>query len=554
MRVSAHLSRYVNKCRLASLSCTSSFLTRYTQENCADTVSTQYRTVCTNNNNIFNIARGGDQKLLSRDITTNVDGFKKVYVAVGANMGDRFANLLTALRMLNSTTTDDIEETSGLSSSPIRVIRTSFLRETEPMYVTDQPSFLNGAIEIDTQLSPHCLLKRLKDIEKKIGRDLNNGQRYGPRPIDLDIIYYGVRDQEKVSFGGDIVDTENLEVPHPRMQERDFVLSPLCDLNRNVIHPTINESAEKMLLHLSCDSNKSKEEEEGPPAYMVLPLPRGRMLSFNKVHIMGILNVTPDSFSDGGKYKASVDLAVKEALQLVEDGATIIDIGGESTRPGAKEVEVDIEMQRTIPVIQKLREVSDVAISIDTRHALVAKTAIEAGADIVNDVSGGTFDPDMFSTVADLNVPCIIMHSRGTPETMQSLTQYEDVVAEVSDELMRQSIQAEKAGIPLWLQILDPGIGFAKDLEQNLLLMKHSNTMRRLVNDIPLLLGPSRKGFIGKITGEEVASERDFGTLAACISSLFDHNGKLAPTILRVHNVKGIKQGIDIIEAISKAK
>jgi dihydropteroate synthase len=137
---------------------------------------------------------------------------------------------------------------------------------------------------------------------------------------------------------------------------------------------------------------------------------------------------------------------------------------------------------------------------------------------------------------------------------MQTFAQYEDVVSEVSEELMRQSKAAEKAGIPLWLQVLDPGIGFAKDLEHNLSLMKHSSSMRKMVNDIPLLLGPSRKGFIGKITGEAVAEERDFGSLAACMSSLIDEHGKLAPTILRVHNVKGIKQGVQIMEAILNAK
>jgi len=146
------------------------------------------------------------------------------------------------------------------------------------------------------------------------------------------------------------------------------------------------------------------------------------------------------------------------------------------------------------------------------------------------------------------------MHMRGTPETMQSMTQYNDVVSEVSSALMQQSQAAEEAGIPLWLQVLDPGIGFAKDFEHNLSLLKHSSKMRKMVRDIPLLLGPSRKGFIGKITGEIVAEERDFGTLASCLSALVDADGKLAPTILRVHNVKGVKQGIKVMEAILNAK
>lgn len=198
--------------------------------------------------------------------------------------------------------------------------------------------------------------------------------------------------------------------------------------------------------------------------------------------------------------------------------------------------------------------VNDVPISIDTRHASVAKAAIEAGADIVNDVSGGTHDPVMFETVGKLKVPMIIMHMRGTPETMQSMTQYNDVVVDVSSALMKQSEEAEKAGIPRWMQILDPGIGFAKDLEHNLSLLKHSSKMRSLVNEIPLLIGTSRKGFIGKLTGEEIAENRDFGTLASCMACLVGMDGKLAPTILRVHNVKGIRQGIHTIEEILNAK
>ena len=158
---------------------------------------------------------------------------------------------------------------------------------------------------------------------------------------------------------------------------------------------------------------------------------------------------------------------------MESEGARIIDIGGESTRPGAKEIEVEEQIRRTVPVIQRIRKVSAVPISIDTRHAKVARAAVETGADIVNDVSGGTFDDDMFATVAELGVAIILMHMRGTPETMQSMTEYEDVVAEVVVALLNRSRQAEKAGIPRWMQVLDPGIGFATHLRGNLLLLKH---------------------------------------------------------------------------------
>lgn len=478
------------------------------------------------------------------EYTTN--HYNRVYVAVGANIGDRFQNLMSAISKLNETKSKDS------ANRLIVVTKTSFLRETAPMYVTDQPSFLNGAIEIETMLSPHALLRRLKEIESDIGRDFYNGIRYGPRPIDLDIIFYS---NGRDDAGGIVLESPSLQIPHPRMHERKFVLAPLCDINQEIVHPLMNISTKEMLSnihHSQCDHTSDNKE---PSVVKVLPLPRNRMLTLNKIHIMGILNLTPDSFSDGGRYDGSVDLAVQQALKLIEDGATIVDIGGESTRPGAKEIALEIELNRTLPVIQRIRQISDdIIISIDTRNSAVAKAAVEAGADIVNDVSGGTHDPEMFRVVAQLKVPIVIMHMRGTPENMQTMTQYEDVVAEVSASLSKQSMLAEAAGIPRWLQVLDPGIGFAKDLNGNLSLLKHTNEIRDQVNNFPLLIGPSRKGFIGKLTNESIADERDFGTLSSCLVSVLQSNNTIVPTILRVHNVKGIKQGVTVFEAILNAK
>ncbi len=305
------------------------------------------------------------------------DKYNRVMIAIGSNLGNRFTNLHTALQMLKDTNYHDIGLTStkhSLSPSDnndndddgqplIQIIQTSFLRETPPMYVTDQPSFLNGAVEIETKLSPHQLLKRLKDIESKIGRDLDSGIKNGPRPIDLDIIYFGIVHNENKDdgvHGGIVIQSEKLLIPHPRIMEREFVLSPLCDIGKDIIHPSMNVSSTEMLttlLQLNNDqSNECNQQEQQLEPIQVLPLPRGRMLSFNQTLIMGILNVTPDSFSDGGNYQGSVDVAVQQALQLVVDGADIIDIGGESTRPGAKEVDIDLELSRTIPVIEKIRE------------------------------------------------------------------------------------------------------------------------------------------------------------------------------------------------------
>ena len=204
------------------------------------------------------------------------------------------------------------------------------------------------------------------------------------------------------------------------------------------------------------------------------------------------------------------------------------------------------------------KECDNIIISIDTRHSTVAKAAIEAGADIVNDVSGGTHDPNMLSCVADMGVPIILMHMRGNPKTMQSLTNYSEdngVVSGVAKDLMQRSMAAEAAGIHRWLQVLDPGIGFAKDLEGNLSLLKGAGTLRQSCDNLPFLYGPSRKGFIGKITGEEQPHNRDFGTIAACLTAL-QNNGDCeeACNILRVHNVKATKQAVMIYDAIRNAE
>lgn len=518
--------------------------------------------------------------------TTN--SHRKAYLAVGSNMGNTYQNIANALSTL---------QTNG----SIKLLQTSYLRSTSPMYVTNQPNFLNGAVHIETSLSPLDLLDAIKQVEQELGRDVTNSTgnaiRYGPRPVDLDILLYDgydvntvegnaadtIGDNElisnslimNVSEGDD--DNRSLEIPHPRMVEREFVLAPMVDLEHGngIVHPILNKTMNELLMILNKNSSSSsimnnnknnEEEEESPsqPAHRVLPLPRGRMLVFNETIIQGILNVTPDSFSDGGKYSKSVEDALEQAIQMERDGAGIIDIGGESTRPGAEAVGIEEELRRVLPIIQRIREVSDIPISIDTRNARVAREAIEAGADIVNDVSGGTHDPEMLSCVAKLGVPMILMHMRGNPKTMQSLTNYtknvgqdenNGVLSGVVSELMDRSKAAEDAGIPRWLQVLDPGIGFAKDVDGNLSLLKGSGALRTQCNNMPFLFGPSRKGFIGKVTGETDPAERDFGTIAACLTCI-ENKGEISDTcnILRVHNVKAVKQAVLTYEAIQKAR
>lgn len=497
-------------------------------------------------NQWMKIARGG----FSNDTKVAKSKYR-VYVAVGSNLGNRFDNIANALKMLCDPTFD------GNNYGFTRLVRTSFLYSTSPMYVTDQPEFLNGAVEIETDMEPHALLNRLKMVEKSLGRDVNHGVRYGPRPVDLDILLYDQL-QEDVPKPM-LVDSSDLVIPHQLMQERDFVLTPLKEVTgENYYHPKLNVSIGTLLDQLK-GSLESRNDADEDIAVRVIPLPKGRMLSFNETLVMGILNVTPDSFSDGGKWNESVDVAVQHALEMVSQGASIIDIGGESTRPGAKEIPIQEQIKRTIPVIEELRKVSDVVISIDTRHAAVARAAVQAGADIVNDVSGGRFDAEMLSVVSELKVPMILMHMRGTPESMQTMTEYkDDVCEEVAQALLERSHEAEDAGIHRWQQILDPGIGFAKDFSGNLLLLKHTATeIRTRLEGIPLLLGTSRKGFIGQITGETIAEERDFGSVASVITALClgsSTPSNLGCNILRVHNVKGTKQATLVMDAISNVK
>lgn len=252
----------------------------------------------------------------------------RVFLAVGSNLGDRFQNIARALDMLCDPSFDKS------SHLPSRLVRTSFLHSTAPMYVTDQPQFLNGAVEIQTDLMPHPLLRRLKKIEDHLGRDLVHGERNGPRPIDLDILLYDdiseledkTDDLASLSKASPIVMKDSdLIVPHPLMQERSFVLTPLREVaGDHYTHPTLNLSIGRLL-----DELQTTTTSDGDDGVRILPLPRGRFLWFNETIVMGILNLTPDSFSDGGKWNESVDIAVQHALEMVSQGAGIIDIGGE---------------------------------------------------------------------------------------------------------------------------------------------------------------------------------------------------------------------------------
>ena len=257
--------------------------------------------------------------------------------------------------------------------------------------------------------------------------------------------------------------------------------------------------------------------------------------------IMGILNMTPDSFSDGGQFK-SHDKAIDHALKMVEEGANIIDIGGESTRPGAEAVQLEEELSRTIPIIEAVRLKSDCLISIDTYKSKVAKAALAAGADMVNDISGLTFDHNMASLVAERNVPVIIMHIKGKPGDMQKNPNYDNLIKEIKAFFEVQIAIAKKAGIDRGNIILDPGIGFGKRLEDNFEIIRELGQISTM--GYPVLLGPSRKSFIG-FTLDLPIEERIEGTLASITAGVI--NGA---RIVRVHDIRATRRTLTITEKI----
>ncbi|KAJ0094422.1 hypothetical protein Patl1_16664 [Pistacia atlantica] len=448
---------------------------------------------------------------------------QEVVIALGSNVGDRLHNFNEALLLMKK--------------SGINITRHGCLYETEPVYVTDQPRFLNSAVRGVTKLGPHELLGILKKIEKDMGRTV--GIRYGPRPIDLDILFYG-------RFR---IHSEILTVPHERIWERPFVLAPLLDLMGSAV-----ESDTVVCWHsFSGQPNGLFEmwEKLGGESLIgkegmkrVLPLGDRLWDWSEKTSVMGILNLTPDSFSDGGKFQ-SVDAAISQVHLMISEGADMIDIGAQSTRPNAARISAEEELERLIPVleaIQKMPEMERKLISVDTFYSKVASEAVSKGAHIVNDVSAGSLDPDMYRVVAALKVPYIAMHMRADPSTMQNEEnlKYDDVCKQVASELYSRVKDAELSGIPAWRIIIDPGIGFSKKTKHNLDILLGLSTIRKeiaskslAVSHAPMLIGPSRKRFLGEICNRPSAAERDPATVASISTGVLE-----GANIVRVHNVR----------------
>ena len=289
---------------------------------------------------------------------------------------------------------------------------------------------------------------------------------------------------------------------------------------------------------LAADLARRAERVEARPPPWRLPrssLPEGRAL------VMGIVNVTPDSFSDGGRY-ATCEAAVEQGLRLVSEGADLIDVGGESTRPGSAAVSLDEEMGRVLPVVRDLVRRGGVPVSVDTTKAEVARSAAAEGAEIVNDVSGLRRDPALAGEVARAGVALCLMHSRGTPQDMQQRASYGDLLGEVHDELSEAVRRALEAGIAEERIALDPGLGFAKTAEHNLLLLRRLRDLSQLGR--PLLVGASRKSFLGKLSGKAPA-DRLIGSVAA--SAVAALNGA---SVLRVHDVASAREALAVVDAV----
>jgi dihydropteroate synthase len=277
--------------------------------------------------------------------------------------------------------------------------------------------------------------------------------------------------------------------------------------------------------------------------FEALRAPRARVagLAVDRPRIMGIVNVTPDSFSDGGKL-GGVEAAIAHGLKLVAEGADILDVGGESTRPGAAPVDVDEELRRVIPVIEGLSDKADALISIDTRKARVMRDAAEAGADMINDVSALTYDPTSLETAAELGMPTILMHAQGDPRTMQDKPAYDNVLLDVFDYLEARIEAAVAAGLGREKLIIDPGIGFGKTVEHNLALLSGLAMFHGL--GCALMVGASRKGFVGTVSGVPLPELRVHGSVGAAIAAV-----EQGAQIVRVHDVAATRQALAVAQA-----
>ncbi|KAG6336661.1 hypothetical protein ID866_2442 [Astraeus odoratus] len=529
-------------------------------------------------------------------------GLHTVAIALGSNLGDRFANIETALRLLEAPKTilegldDDAE---------VFVVNTSFMYETAPMYVTDQPHFANCACMVETNLKPVVLLSLLKRIEDAVGRVPTI--RNGPRAVDLDILTYDreIIDTRPESKRNGLENlTGELVVPHPRLAEREFVLRPLNDMIPDLVHPVYRKTIRALL-----DDLLSNQQDNELPMRKVLPFPKYPFIcgptthgispvpstakywtvaSTNskgrpgphKTHVMATLNATPDSFSDGSIHN-TLPAAIEYATTSVRCGADIIDIGGYSTRPQAGFVSEVEETNRVVPIISAIRaqeneDVWDALISVDTFRWQVAETAVLAGANCINDVYAFT-GPDyplgqastehllkMRDVARRLCVPVVLMHSRGDPSSNKNYDVYggnlvKAIQAELGDKV--EAIVSGRGGVRRWSVIIDSGFGFSKPVDAQFQLLRNIASVvadqpgNRLAG-YPLLIGTSRKSFLGALLERPDAegtykgrktSPRERGWATAATVACAVQQGA---NVVRVHDVLEMRDVVGVASAM----
>jgi dihydropteroate synthase/2-amino-4-hydroxy-6-hydroxymethyldihydropteridine diphosphokinase len=398
-----------------------------------------------------------------------------------------------------------------LEAAGLKIIARSSIWLTEPVPRSNDPWYANQVIAVATSLSPDAVLAALHKVEARFERE--RSVRDAPRTLDLDLIAYDDA----------IIDTEHLIVPHPRMHLRAFVLAPLLEIAPEFRHPISGDTVQTMLAH---------SDRTGICRLRDVPM------------IMGVVNVTPDSFSDATPLIQN-DLAIAHALELMNQGADILDIGGESTRPGASPVSPAEEQRRIMPVLEAITAIAAARgrlVSVDTRHASTMAAAVKAGATMINDVSA-LGDPMSAGLLAEAKVPVVLMHMQGDPQTMQVNPAYGDVVSEVAQFLDAACTRAIAAGIAPQQLWVDPGIGFGKTLAHNIALL--NATHRFGANGRKTLIGASRKGFIARIDRDGAASERLGGSIAAALAA-----AARGATAIRVHDVEQTRQALAVWSAV----